>query len=152
MASVDLGTLSWGTPDASGVVASAPLPDAKPITSSTSASNIVCSSYKAISARDWYTAQTMGVAICGRGYGGDKTVGIFDTSLVGLTSAQVIQKMLGVMLCYELAEPITYQLTKQEVLALLGDNNVYSKDGRVAVIYRQDTNLVIQDILNRLGA
>lgn len=76
---------------------------------------------------------------------------VYDNSTT-ITESDFLTKYGDLEACYPLAEPITYQLTKQEVLALLGANNVYSKDGSVAVIYRQDTNLVIQDILNRLGA
>lgn len=39
----------------------------------------------------------------------------------------------GVQLAYTLAEPITYQLTPQEVQTLVGTNNVWSDDGDVTV-------------------
>ena len=41
--------------------------------------------------------------------------------------------MSGVQLCYELATPLTYQLTPQEIQALVGTNNVWSSSGDVSV-------------------
>ena len=41
----------------------------------------------------------------------------------------------NVQICYELASPQTYQLTPQQVTALLGDNNVWADTGDVAVEY-----------------
>ena len=42
----------------------------------------------------------------------------------------------GQQLVYELATPITYQLTPTEVRTLLGDNNIWSDTGSVEVTYR----------------
>lgn len=44
---------------------------------------------------------------------------------------------------YELATPITYHLTPQEVRTLLGTNNVWSDAGSVAVTYKADVQLYI---------
>jgi hypothetical protein len=52
----------------------------------------------------------------------------------------------GVQLVYELATPITYQLTPQEITTLLGVNNVWSDCGPVDVEYPADTKLYIQNI------
>lgn len=38
-------------------------------------------------------------------------------------------------LCYELATPQSIQLTPQEVKSLIGENNVWSEDGKVQVVY-----------------
>lgn len=54
--------------------------------------------------------------------------------------------MSGVQLCYELATPITYQLTPQEVYTLLGTNNVWAETGYSTVEYRADTGLYIQKL------
>jgi hypothetical protein len=43
--------------------------------------------------------------------------------------------MSGVQLCYELATPITYQLTPQEVATLLGSNRVWSDAGYISLVY-----------------
>ena len=44
---------------------------------------------------------------------------------------------------YELATPITVQLTATQVSTLLGENNVWSDAGTVSVVYRADTGLYI---------
>ena len=55
--------------------------------------------------------------------------------------------MNGVQLCYELATPLTYQLTPQEVKLLLGNNNVWS-DGEVTMIYNADVQLWVEKKLS----
>jgi len=46
-------------------------------------------------------------------------------------------------ICYELAEPITYTLTPQEIRTLLGTNNIWADTGDTAVTYPADTKLYI---------
>ena len=46
--------------------------------------------------------------------------------------------MSGVQLCYELATPITYQLTPQEVSTIVGLNNIWADTGDVSVEYAAD--------------
>lgn len=48
--------------------------------------------------------------------------------------------------CYELAEPITYQLTPQQVNSLLGQNNIFADTGDASVEYRADTKLYIEKL------
>lgn len=43
--------------------------------------------------------------------------------------------MSGVQLCYELATPITYQLTPQEINTIIGTNTIYADTGDMSVIY-----------------
>ena len=43
--------------------------------------------------------------------------------------------MSGVMLCYELATPLTYHLDPQTVRSLVGHNNIFSDTGNVALEY-----------------
>ena len=50
----------------------------------------------------------------------------------------------GTQFCYELATPITYHLTPQQVRTLLGLNNIWSDAGDVEVTYRADTDLFVQ--------
>lgn len=54
-------------------------------------------------------------------------------------AASVKASMSGVQLCYELATPLTYQLTPQEIEALVGTNNVWSTGDSVSVTYTKDT-------------
>lgn len=53
------------------------------------------------------------------------------------TSASDLKTALtGEQLVYELATPITYQLTPTEVRTILGDNNIWADTGSVEVTYR----------------
>ena len=45
---------------------------------------------------------------------------------------------------YELAEPVTYQLTPTEVTTLLGDNTIWADTGDTTCEYRADTKLYIE--------
>jgi len=51
--------------------------------------------------------------------------------------------MNGVQLVYELATPITYQLTPQQIATLYGTNNIFADSGAVAVNYIADIGLYI---------
>ena len=55
----------------------------------------------------------------------------FKTFLTGLYSAGT-----PFAVCYELATPVTYQLTPQEVESLLGVNNIWSDSGDVTVVLK----------------
>ena len=52
--------------------------------------------------------------------------------------------MSGVQLCYELATPITIQLTPHQVNSLLGVNNLWADSGDTEAVYRADTKLFIE--------
>ena len=52
--------------------------------------------------------------------------------------------MSGVQLVYELATPVVYDLTEEELATVLGNNNVFSNTGDVTeLVYRADTALYI---------
>ena len=53
--------------------------------------------------------------------------------------------MSGVQLCYELAEPVEYTLTANELTTLYGQNNVWTDVGEVSVDYPADTKLYIDN-------
>lgn len=56
-----------------------------------------------------------------------------------------------VQICYELATPLTYQLTPHEVNTLLGSNTIYTGNGfPVTVTYRADPSIVIENIVNAI--
>lgn len=54
----------------------------------------------------------------------------------------------GLQILYELATPITYQLTPQELTTLLGTNNIWSNTGDSEIKYRADIALYIDKIIN----
>ena len=137
MASVDLGTLSWTyesgtftaivsgmTQPAASVVANLLAPIYKTVSQS-----FVFSTSKSISATNWRSA----VIINDSDY---NTAAAFKTA------------MDGVYIVYELATPVTYQLTPTEVLSILGTNNVWvDTNGDVECTYIADTKLYIDSKL-----
>ena len=48
-----------------------------------------------------------------------------------------------IQLCYELATPLTIQLTPNQVNSLVGVNNIWADSGDTEVEYRADTKLYI---------
>ena len=64
------------------------------------------------------------------------------------------QAMSGVQLVYELATPITYQLTPTQVKSLLGSNNIWADTGDVNVIYFRNakSTQAIKDIIDTTTA
>ena len=57
-----------------------------------------------------------------------------------------------IQLCYELANPITYTLTPQEIRTFLGANNIWADTGDVTVGYKADTKLYIDKKFAELQA
>ena len=106
--------------------------------------NIICSMYNTIAANDVY-GRTTGIGVYS---GGD--VAVYDEVYSDGTSATISAfnaAMSGVQLCYELAAPITYQLTESEISGILetlyGANNIWTDVGTVDVEYPADTKLYI---------
>ena len=61
------------------------------------------------------------------------------------TANAFITAVDGQQMVYELATPITYNLTALEITTLLGENNVWADAGGVAVKYDADTKLYIDN-------
>ena len=57
-----------------------------------------------------------------------------------------------VQVCYKLDTPQPIQLTPQEVLALAGENTIYTNTGDVTVSGRADPNTIIQSLSQRIAA
>ena len=55
-------------------------------------------------------------------------------------------------ICYPLANPVTYQLTPQEVSTLLGGNTFSCDAGKVSLEYRADPSLLINKLLTAITA
>ena len=49
-------------------------------------------------------------------------------------------------------EPVTIQLTPQEILALSGTNTIYTDTGDTTVSGRADPNTIIQQLAARIAA
>ena len=125
-ASVDLGTLDW-TLSGSRFQSNSLIEDIK--TSPTDYfSYLLCSILKPDNSP--ITTQTK-----------DNTIATYNKRLYALASAYgdataFKNAMNGQQLVYELATPITYQLTPQEIITLVGVNNIWADTGDVSVKYR----------------
>lgn len=53
-----------------------------------------------------------------------------------------------IQIVYELATPVTYQLTPQQLTTLLGDNAIWADTGDVSVQYYADTKTYVDDAAN----
>lgn len=51
---------------------------------------------------------------------------------------------IGAQVVYQLASPVVYQLTPQEVTTLLGQNHIWADTGNVSVLYRADIQRYLQ--------
>ena len=84
---------------------------------------------------------------------GSNTTGIVikDSSY---TDAQTFKTaMSGVVCCYKLSAPTTYQLTPTEVKSLLGQNNIWHNcNGNTDAVYKADTKLYIDNKFAELQA
>lgn len=77
---------------------------------------------------------------------------IFDNRFTDLQTANAILASEKPQFVYELATPITYDLTAAQVRTLLGQNNIWADTGDVEVTYRADTKLYIDNKLSELVA
>ena len=133
MASVDLGTLTWGRNWA-------PNADPTGVFYSSIISNIdtnksgICTSYAYATGNPNAVPDksfTMYV------YGGSGRIYVKDTSYDDATNFKTA--VSGVIVVYELATPLTYQLTPTQIAVLTGTNNVWSTGDSVSVTYTKDT-------------
>ena len=144
-ADVDLGTLTWARqPNKSVFRTNDEIVGMKPTTSTTVSQNIICDTYKTETWVHVLDLTGYDCCIC-EGWGGKSYIAINDTRYNDYTAEQFKSAMSGVHLVYELATPVTYQLTNQQVIALLkGANNVWCDTGNInAITYPADTKLYI---------
>lgn len=87
----------------------------------------------------------------------DKIIGISDTGTVWVydsdyTDADVFKTAVtGQKLCYELATPVSIQLTPQEITALVGVNNVFGDtDGNTSVDYFNSIAGNVEELIDML--
>lgn len=73
----------------------------------------------------------------------------FGVETVSLAGWKAYLGTTPLQLTYELAQPVSYQLTPTEVKTLLANNNIWSDTGSVASCeYRADTRLYIEKLTN----
>ena len=141
-AMVDLGTLNWLQPTTS-IFRSVKPDGAK------KAYSALCSNYNFVGQSGSLSTYCMS-----SGGSGDYVI-VNDPTYTDATVFKTA--MNGVQLVYELATPITYTLTPQEVRTLLGINNIWADAGDTEVTYPADTKLYIdskitQAIANALNS
>ena len=109
---------------------------------STTVTNIMSNVFKAVGEAYRGTAWTCFIS------GSSKWIqfDISDTGISTATDAKNYFIGLNPVILYELATPVTYQLTPTQVTTLLGQNNIFADCGDTAVIYRADTKLYIQKL------
>ena len=128
MAMVDLGTLTWTY--SNRFFRANPNPEYKQPSSQRSTINALCTIYKNTTWND--------VGSGDKEYAFSSAVTrpeiiIKDSDYTN--SAAFKTAMSGVTLVYELAEPITYTLDPQTVRSLVGQNNIFSDTGNIALDY-----------------
>ena len=141
---VDLGTLKWKYTAASNGVFYADLPkEAKRIIGTTGS---LCSMFRPTTGSDWQHLsngdyilrdELSAVGYC--------AIAIRDNDYTDTVIFKTA--VTGQQCVYELAQPVTVQLTAQQLTTLLGTNNVWSDADSVTVEYTADTKLYIQKVI-----
>ena len=71
---------------------------------------------------------------------------IFIKDVSVSTAEDIKSKVNGIYLCYELATPIEYTLSAQQIETLLGENNVWSDAGEISnLVYRSNQYVMAYD-------
>ena len=121
---VDMGTLDYTLRSSYGEhIFSAPAPNKK-----FGNFNLLSSEYKVEDAAIGNLSNN-----CIRGYSSNENVWLRNDSYS--TASDIKDGMTGVQLAYELATPQTYQLTPQQITALLGNNTLWSDANNLSVTY-----------------
>lgn len=90
---------------------------------------LYCSSYKVSANNDSDNS------IRRYNYNGNARVSVRDDARYSMTVQEFAEYMKDVQIVTELASPITYTLTPQQITTLIGTNNIWSDAGDVTVTY-----------------
>ena len=143
MESVDMGTLNW-TSQESIQIGRFDAPSGQ-IGKAKGETNMLCDKYPTVTA-SVLPSLTVGI----RGSAGGSGIVLVNTAFANYTPAQVKTAVTGTQLVYELATPVVYDLTGEELVSVLGMNNVFANCGDVTeLVYRADTALFVE---KKLGA
>lgn len=152
-AMIDLGELEY-TYKATGYNSKpflAILPNAKLGATSATIVKAYCTCFKQVAANALNSASIDKVFAIHHYFSSYHELNIIDTDYTDTTSLKTA--MQGQKLAYELATPVTYQLTPTEIRSLLGVNNVWADCGSITELkYTRDLNLCINDIIARIEA
>ena len=145
-AMVDLGSLTWSNYLTSTKMLYMSAPSDFDVTLDSGYARFISSEYPTIT-RAQVGSVSSGVGIDGNGnylFVVNNT-GAWD-SFTSVAEAKAT--LSGVQLCYELAQPLTVQLTPEQLTTVLGQNNVWSDADSVSVDYVADTKLYIQKAIS----
>ena len=115
---VDMGSFSWNNASGNLSSSSGIASDVKAPSANTQAFNGLCSCYE-VAPRTGIADKQISVQTNGN-------IVISDTAIAGMTGEQVKAYVNGFILVYELATPVTYQLTPTQISAIVGTNNVFT--------------------------
>ena len=129
-AEIDLGDIDWISQTWGFISGYAGIPNMLTYGSYFHAINWLCSEYKVGTTNstpqsDCEVAMTINQA----------RIRVRDDRYTGDTPANFKEAVKGVKLVYELAQPLTYQLTPTQIQTLLGDNTVWADAGSVSLTY-----------------
>lgn len=146
-AEVDLGSLEWAYDSTSYEHA---FFYATPEPEKAQNYNLICSRY----ANRGNKKNNIGdceIGVYNSNTSGFKRIIVRDDSFSDVASFKTA--MSGVQLVYEIATPVTYQLTPQQAIkTLLGQNNIWADTGDVTVGYKADTKMYIDTKFAELQA
>jgi hypothetical protein len=120
---VDMGTLNWSKNSATAW-AVANLSGVKAPANNDTKANIICSNYKTVTGNQAYL-KTKGVAI----NASNSQLVVYDEAYADAPTFKTA--MNGVQLVYELATPLTIQLTPTAISTQDGTNNLWADCGKV---------------------
>lgn len=137
---VDLGTLTWNYDSGLSRYESSVISDMKPSAARTG--YILSDRYQSITdgrPSGNVTNNSIYTVI-------EKKIFVVDNAYSSASSFKTA--VTGSLAIYPLVEPLTIQLTANEITTLLGQNNIWNDCGNTEVEYRADTKLYIQKVLN----
>lgn len=136
---VDLGTLSWTKKSDNYFYSTGISTSTSKEQGNYGIANIICENYVAKSYSELNNGGA-GIAINANG-----TIYVFDGNYNDTQTFTTA--MSGVQLVYELATPLTVQLTENQIQTLLGQNAIWADTGDTEVTYRADSKMYIDQSL-----
>ena len=141
-ASVDLGSLTWtrfSTGTTNKYRFQAPLTNVKPSGGNTGVADLMSSDYISVSPNDTY-ACVDGVAA----HATNESILVYDEAHSSETADVFTTSISGVQLVYELATPVTIQLTPQQIQLLDGYNLIFANTGDIAITTNDIEGAIVQ--------
>lgn len=126
---LDLGDLSWVYTTLFYAYSPA---NSFALTSGDLTKKLMCSCYKVISGTAPSNPDKM-ITMNNSATGSSKVIRVYDTDYTDATAFKTA--VTGQKLVYELATPVTYQLTPTQINTMLGTNNIWADTGDTSVKY-----------------